>query len=103
MAGFTSIMHLRSSVPTKFLLAVSAHAAAWALPYSTIAGSHLGPEKLPRIQLAENCFVVCGGTPCPTTFQAEFVQERCRGARSKEVSPILFVHSRVLSPSRWSL
>ncbi len=30
------------------------------------------------------------------------VQERRRGARSKEVSPIPFVHSRVLTPSRWS-
>jgi hypothetical protein len=51
----------------------------------------------------DNCYVVCGGAPCPTTVQAEFVQERCRSARSKEVSPILFVHSRVLTPSRWSL
>jgi hypothetical protein len=49
-----------------------------------------------------NCFVVCGGVPCPAIVQAEFVQERCRSARSKEVSPI-FVHSRVLAPSRWSL
>ena len=51
----------------------------------------------------DNCFVVCGGAPCPTTVKTEFVQERCRSARSKEVSPILFVHSRVLTPSRWSL
>lgn len=49
-----------------------------------------------------NCFVVCGGAPCPAIVQAEFVQERCRSARSKEVSPIFF-HSRVLTPSRWSL
>jgi len=56
-----------------------------------------------RNLVAVNCFVVCGGTPCPTIFQPEFVQERCRSARSKEVSPILFVHSRVLTPSRWSL
>jgi hypothetical protein len=49
VAGFTSIVHLWSSVP-KFLLTASApHAAAWALPYSTTAGSHLGPEKLSRI------------------------------------------------------
>jgi hypothetical protein len=34
---------------------------------------------------------------------AEFVQERCCSAWSKEVSPILFVHSRVLTPSGWSL
>lgn len=37
-----------------------------------------------------------------TIVQAEFVQ-RCRSAGSKEVGPILFVHSRVLIPSRWSL
>jgi hypothetical protein len=49
----------------------------------------------------DNCFVVCGGAPCPAIVQAELVQERCRSARSKEVSPI-FVHSRVLTPSRWS-
>jgi len=49
----------------------------------------------------DNCFVVCGGAPCPAIVQAEFVQERCRSARSKEVTPI-FVHSRVLTPSRWS-
>ena len=47
-------------------------------------------------------FVVCGGAPCPTIVHAEFGQERCRSARSKEVSPI-FVHSRVLAHSRWSL
>jgi len=50
----------------------------------------------------DNCFVVCGGAPCPTIVRAEFVQERCRGARTKEVSPI-FVHSRVLAPPRRSL
>ena len=38
----------------------------------------------------------------PSTLNS-FVLERCRGARPKEVSPILFVHSRVLTPSRWSL
>jgi hypothetical protein len=38
----------------------------------------------------------------PTIVKPEFVQERCRGARSKGVSPIPFVHSRVLTPSRWS-
>jgi hypothetical protein len=36
-------------------------------------------------------------------FELSFVQERCRSARPKEVSPILFVHSRVLTTSRWSL
>lgn len=50
----------------------------------------------------DNRFVVCGGAPCPAIVQAEFVQERCRSARPEEVSPI-FVHSRVLAPSRWSL
>ena len=39
----------------------------------------------------------------PDYFKLEFDQERCRSARPKEVSPILFVHSRVLTPSRWSL
>lgn len=48
-----------------------------------------------------NCFAVCGGSPCPAIVQAEFVPERCRSARSKEVSPI-FVHSRALTPSRSS-
>src|SRR5215831_1601066 len=43
--------------------------------------------------------VVCGGALCPITVQAQFVHEQCRSARFKEVSPI-FVHSRVLSPSR---
>ena len=40
--------------------------------------------------------------PCPTIVNAQLVQWRCGSARSKEVSPILFVHSRVLNSSRWS-
>jgi hypothetical protein len=36
-------------------------------------------------------------------FQAQFVQQRCCSARSREVGPILSVHSRALIPSRWSL
>jgi hypothetical protein len=32
----------------------------------------------------------------------EFIEERSRSARSKEVSPIRFVHSRVPTPWRWS-
>ena len=54
-----------------------------------------------NLNLSDSCFVVCGGAPCPTIVQAELAQERCRSARSKEVSPI-FVHGRVLTPSRWS-
>jgi len=55
-----------------------------------------------NLTAGDNCFVVCGGAPYPAIVRAEFVQERCRSAQSREVSPI-FVHSRVLTPSRWSL
>jgi hypothetical protein len=66
-------------------------------------GRRRGTRQLTlNLSPGDNGFVVCGGVPCPTIVRAEFVQERCRSARSKEVSPI-FVHSRVLTPSRWSL
>jgi hypothetical protein len=38
----------------------------------------------------------------PPTLKAQFVWERCHSARSKEVVPILFVHCRARTPSRWS-
>jgi hypothetical protein len=48
-----------------------------------------------RLRLRRNC--------SSDYFGPEFVKERYCSARSKEVSPILLVHSRVLTPPRWSL
>jgi hypothetical protein len=67
-------------------------------PRSTSGNPAAHPQPESRRQLLRRC----GGTPCPTIVQVEFIPERCRSARSEEVSPI-FVHSRVLAPSRWSL
>jgi predicted protein tyrosine phosphatase len=41
--------------------------------------------------------------PLPNIVQAQFVQARDRSARPEEVSPILVVHSRVLTQSRRSV
>jgi hypothetical protein len=90
-------------------LARDVRAAGWRCSPSRASREWSGPGRRREtwqltldLNPGDNCFVVCGGAPCPIIVQAEFVRERCSGARSKEVSPI-FVHSRVLAPSRSSL
>ncbi len=65
------------------------------------AGAGETPQLTLNLNPGDNCFAVCGEALCPASVPAELVPERCRRARSKEVSPI-FVHSRVLTLSRWS-
>jgi hypothetical protein len=80
-----------------------ATAAALETRYGDAAAVDVGKPRQLIFNLTPDgdFLVVCGGAPGPDIVQAEFVRERCRSARSKEVSPI-FVHSRVLTPSRWS-